>query len=52
MKKALCALTVRLLPMLIALILIAEAALACSAPCMLRSGLKVALHLLAGSETK
>jgi len=52
MKKILCALTVRLLPMLIALILVVEAALACSAPYMLRSGLKVTLRLLAGSETK
>jgi hypothetical protein len=46
------ALTVCLLPMRVALILVTEAALAWFAPCVLRSGLKMALHLVAGFEAK
>jgi hypothetical protein len=50
--KTLYALTDCLLPMRIALILVAEAALACCAPCVLQSGLEMAFHLVAGSEAK
>jgi hypothetical protein len=50
--KILYTLTDCLLPMRIALILVTEAALACCAPCVLQSGLEMALHLIAGSEAK
>lgn len=45
-------LTVRLLPMGIAFVLIVKAALACSAPRMLRSGLKMSFQLNASLEAE